>query len=894
MTKSADDAKSILNHERPVPQLNDLKKLVGELKGDLEFGLARKVLTNAYAGDSGQAWVVQQLALCTYKDEELLASTRFSDALRLLKEIGLRNPDRAIKEKGGDPNTLPETLALGGAVYKRKWEQQGLLEHLHQALFFYRAAWERDATEDKSTDKGYAGINAAYILDLLAGRATTIAVRAGTKPEDAAEAKELRQKARILREEMAAMVPRLGEKDSSLEDQYWYIVTLAEIYFGLEQYEEAGNWLARAREAEAKEWERQTTFKQLVSLARLRDCELPAEGSEVTTWHPAWRALHEFLQEDTEAALSCYRGKVGLALSGGGFRASLFHLGVLARLAEMDVLRAVEALSTVSGGSIVGAHYYLEVQKRLQEAQDSRICRQDYIDLVHRVLERFLEGVQQNLRTRALANLVANFRMIFSKEYSRSHRLGELYEKALYARLGKDGETRAKARTMPELLVTPKDNEEDKIPFKPKFSNWRRRAKVPVLLLNTTSLNSGHSWHFTGRWMGEPPGSIGTEIDVNERYRRLWYEEAPKDEHKKYRLGYAVAASACVPGLFEPLVLEGLYPDRTVRLVDGGVHDNQGVGALLDEGCTLVLCSDASGQMEDKKEPSNSVIGVPLRSNSILMDRVREAEYQDLRARVDSRALQGLFFIHTKKGLETEPVDWIDCQDPSVPPEEDHNYTDYDVDKDLQRKLAAIRTDLDSFTEVEAYSLMLSGYLMTEREFKELNKQHQRDGEPGSWGGFDIQAPRGGWPFRKLEDLIKEPKSSSDPRRADLGKQLEVGSVLAFKIWKLSPMLRRVSWAGAVAVAALVIWLLYKYWDFVPFGRLTVGGLTVFFGALVVGIAFPLVNWLNPAGAAQGYIRKALIAVAGFVATNIHLLIFDRMFLRRGRLERLLRLGTRE
>jgi hypothetical protein len=38
------------------------------------------------------------------------------------------------------------------------------------------------------------------------------------------------------------------------------------------------------------------------------------------------------------------------------------------------------------------------------------------------------------------------------------------------------------------------------------------------------------------------------------------------------------------------------------------------------------------------------------------------------------------------------------------------------VDKDLQRKLAGLRTDLDSFSEVEAYSLMLSGYLTGRRE----------------------------------------------------------------------------------------------------------------------------------------------------------------------------------
>ena len=41
------------------------------------------------------------------------------------------------------------------------------------------------------------------------------------------------------------------------------------------------------------------------------------------------------------------RGRVGLALSGGGFRASLYHIGVLAKLAELDVLRHVEVLSCV-------------------------------------------------------------------------------------------------------------------------------------------------------------------------------------------------------------------------------------------------------------------------------------------------------------------------------------------------------------------------------------------------------------------------------------------------------------------------------------------------------------------------------------------------------------------
>ena len=44
--------------------------------------------------------------------------------------------------------------------------------------------------------------------------------------------------------------------------------------------------------------------------------------------------------------------KIGLALSGGGMRATLFHLGILKWLAEMELLENIEHVSTVSGGSI--------------------------------------------------------------------------------------------------------------------------------------------------------------------------------------------------------------------------------------------------------------------------------------------------------------------------------------------------------------------------------------------------------------------------------------------------------------------------------------------------------------------------------------------------------------
>ena len=46
---------------------------------------------------------------------------------------------------------------------------------------------------------------------------------------------------------------------------------------------------------------------------------------------------------------------IGLALSGGGFRATLFHLGAIWRLNELAMLPEIGTFSSVSGGSIIAA-----------------------------------------------------------------------------------------------------------------------------------------------------------------------------------------------------------------------------------------------------------------------------------------------------------------------------------------------------------------------------------------------------------------------------------------------------------------------------------------------------------------------------------------------------------
>lgn len=884
MTELNEKVEAMLSGTIALPGPGDMRDMIGQLKGSLDFGRARRLLSTVLAAlPEGQrstspeaVWLTQQLALCTYKDEELPPASRLDDAMRLLEDIGLRDPG----------NLDAETLALGGAVCKRRWEHGGQIEFLHESLAFYAAAHERNPNQDM----GYGGINAAFICDLLAARLIQIEKRNGIP---SAEAKQYHKKAENLRKSVLRILGPMLRRDTSLGRQHWFLATLAEARFGLGEYEEAGRLLEQAAALpDVKEWELQSTFRQLAALADHQNLAPPAAGSDPKDWDAPWQALARLLGEDTAAAAGSHRGRVGLALSGGGFRASLFHLGVLARLAEVDALRSVEVLSTVSGGSIVGAHYYLELQKLLESRPDRALEIEDYIDLVKRVQTQFLQGVQRNVRMTTFANFFDTLRMLFCASYSRSHKLGEVYEELLYRRV-KDGRG-DKPRHMEQLLVQPASGPASTAErFKPKFENWRRRAKVPILLLNTTSLNSGHNWFFTASWMGEPPGLVGDEIDNNRRYRRLYYREAPNQGLREFRLGHAVAASSCVPGLFEPLVIQNLYPGTSVRLVDGGVHDNQGVQGLLDEGCTLILCSDASGQMADVSDPADDPAGVLLRTVSVLQDRIREAEYQDLQGRLDSRALQGLLFVHSKKELGVAPATWNggkakEAASGALPDEP----TSYGVNKRLQDSIASLRTDLDAFTDVEAYCLMASGYLMTSAELKVLQAQHLKDGGKGNWGNFAIDATaRSDWPFLPLLDLLGEAESGASPRRQDLAFQLKAGSALFLKAWKLVPELKRLATIVGAGVALALVVLIVLLWNAPLFTQQITWGVVL--SALLLtfaGLVLPALKWLDPAGESKQIVIKIAIGLTGYVLGKLHLWWIDRLFLERGALSRLLKL----
>jgi predicted acylesterase/phospholipase RssA len=87
--------------------------------------------------------------------------------------------------------------------------------------------------------------------------------------------------------------------------------------------------------------------------------------------------------------------RIGLALSGGGFRATLYHLGLVRFLRDAGVLPNVTHITSVSGGSILAAHLALHWDRYTGSANDFEAAAAEVIALVrldvrNRIVRRFL------------------------------------------------------------------------------------------------------------------------------------------------------------------------------------------------------------------------------------------------------------------------------------------------------------------------------------------------------------------------------------------------------------------------------------------------------------------------------------------------------------------------
>lgn len=603
--------------------------------------------------------------------------------------------------------------------------------------------------------------------------------------------------------------------------------------------------------------------------------------------------------------IGCKRG-VGLCLSGGGFRASFYHIGILIQMAELGLLRQVEVISTVSGGSIVGAAYYLKVKKLLESKADEKIFDSDYLFLVNELETEFMLAVQKNMRVRTFASLKNNMRMAWPN-YSRSDALAELYEEYMYRPYL---EPSGKWISMRDLLINP-DNQKIS-PCDETLGNANRINKIPVLILNSTSLNSGHNWYFSGRSMGEVPprNHVYKDIDKKDRYRRISYTDTKKD----FPLGSAVAASAGVPGLFPPMAVSGMYEGHRVQLVDGGVFDNQGVSGALDplHVCETLVVSDACGQSDSVEKPDTGLVKVLAISNSIMMGRIREEIVNGLDETISSPVTytKRYSYFHLTRGLFAKNINGIGQQ---IDAKSDQNQRsgitssldDFQVHEDMQKALAHMRTDLDSFTDVEAGSLVANAYMMSQKQLtalkQELDDNTAHDSpdskKPDQWNYTYYIDKLANNDELVLKHLQIAGQQFLKPYYHLFKGTLNAGKSIALVLWSLPLVL--LLWAYLYGLD----WLLIKYYghsllsiiiDITVFEQVMSDIARIVYWALffmlismladkVIEGSSRIIYWTRkavkfPMTVISGIVTRIALPILGFIPVNLYLYTIDKFF----------------
>src|SRR3954453_6351824 len=91
---------------------------------------------------------------------------------------------------------------------------------------------------------------------------------------------------------------------------------------------------------------------------------------------------------------------IGLCLSGGGYRAMIFHAGSLIRLNEAGLLPRLRAVSSVSGGSIIAA--WLGIRWDEREFEDNYPGAGVAKNLSEVVIEPLVEFASKGIDARAV------------------------------------------------------------------------------------------------------------------------------------------------------------------------------------------------------------------------------------------------------------------------------------------------------------------------------------------------------------------------------------------------------------------------------------------------------------------------------------------------------------
>ncbi len=267
---------------------------------------------------------------------------------------------------------------------------------------------------------------------------------------------------------------------------------------------------------------------------------------------------------------------IALCLSGGGYRAMLFHVGALWRLYETGILAQVKRISSVSGGSITAAQLGLKWQSLMASGTPSI---PDFIDQVADPIHSLAK------ETIDASSIIGGILL----PGTISDKIQAAYRKHLF------GKT-----TLQDLPDTPR------------------------FVINATNVQSGALWRFMKPYMrdyrvGEvraPTVRLATAVAASSAFPPVL---SP--------LVMELDESAYTPDSGKDLQQEP-YTTRVV-LSDGGVYDNLGLETAWKRYGTI-LVSDAGGKTLPEEEPKEDWARHAYRVLNLIDNQVRSLRKRQL------------------------------------------------------------------------------------------------------------------------------------------------------------------------------------------------------------------------------------------------------------------------
>lgn len=299
---------------------------------------------------------------------------------------------------------------------------------------------------------------------------------------------------------------------------------------------------------------------------------------------------------------------IALCLSGGGFRAMLFHVGSLWRLNECGYLSKLKRISSVSGGSITSAVMGMNWKSMDFDAQGR--ARNFMVSVVEPIC---------GLADRSL-DVKAIFTGILTPG-SVSERLAAAYDKHLFA-----------GKTLQDLPDDP-----------------------PRFVINATNVQSGALWRFMKPYMrdwrvGEvrkPQVPLAVAVAASSAFPPVL---SPTELILK-------------PSRFTPnsgADLQKTPFNSDVLLSDGGVYDNLGLETAYKRYKTI-LVSDAGGQMQPEPDPKHDWVGHTLRVLGLIDNQVRSLRKRQLINAYVAGEREGAYWGIRTDISRFELADAMDC-----------------------------------------------------------------------------------------------------------------------------------------------------------------------------------------------------------------------------------------